>query len=305
MKKIESLDTMVRDFLDGRLSSKKRARFLQFIKENPDGDKLSEIHSSLFDQIQQLSEDDLLQLQYLLKQEDFGVVRPLWKKLIPYAAAMLCIGAFWFFNQDLTNVTELATISKTSQVERTVVLADGSEVILKDDALISAMSFTADERSVTLIGSGYFKVKSDSKPFFVKTEEGFVTRVLGTEFEVSAGQNMFSVAVDKGRVFVSKDHQEIAVLQKGDYVKVTDGNTELHATLAPSLNFENKSLREIVESLNQSYDAHIVLAPNVNTDIKSKVSFDSKLSVLEAVQLLCEINNLDFAFEHDQIVLKK
>jgi type II secretory pathway component GspD/PulD (secretin) len=71
------------------------------------------------------------------------------------------------------------------------------------------------------------------------------------------------------------------------------------------LDFENRSLSEIVRALSENYDAQIVMAPDVNSDIKTRVSFDKKLSIVEAIQLLCEINNLKYTFESNKIVLQK
>ncbi|MDR2282064.1 MAG: DUF4974 domain-containing protein, partial [Sphingobacterium sp.] len=87
--------------------------------------------------------------------------------------------------------------------------------------------------------------------------------------------------------------------------RVVDGNVQVHSTLAPSLDFENRSLSEIVRALSENYDAQIVMAPDVNSDIKTRVSFDKKLSIVEAIQLLCEINNLKYTFESNKIVLQK
>ncbi len=305
MKKIESLDTMVRDFLEGRLSSKKRALFLQFIKHSRDTSKLSEIHASLFDQIQLLSKDELIQLQDALKKEEKVIIRPLWRKLAPYAAALLCIGGFLFFNQYKVNTTDFPIALNPIGATNMVTLEDGTEVILKGKSSISDVSFTQTERTLTLTGDAYFKVKPNSTPFSVRTESGYNTRVLGTQFEVQAKENTFMVNVDKGRVFVSKGKSELAVLQKGDYIKVADGKEEIHSTLAPSLDFDNRSLDEIVKSLSENYDTHIVVAADVNSNIKTRVSFDKKLSIVEAIQLLCEINNLKYTFESNKIILQK
>ncbi|MDR2284374.1 MAG: FecR domain-containing protein, partial [Sphingobacterium sp.] len=214
MKKIESLDTMVRDFLEGRLSPKKRTLFLQFIRKSRDTSKLSEIHASLFDQIQQLSEEELIQLQNVLKREKEIAIRPLWLKLVPYAAAVLCIGAFLFSNQYKVDTTDFYTVLNSKETTDTVRLEDGTEVILKGKSSISDVSFTQTERTLTLTGDAYFKVKPNSTPFSVRTESGYHTRVLGTQFEVQTAENRFMVNVDKGRVFVSKGESELAVLQK-------------------------------------------------------------------------------------------
>lgn len=76
------------------------------------------------------------------------------------------------------------TVPKTSSY--TVVLSDGSEVILNaNSSIVYPEVFTSDKREVTIKGEAYFNVKKSSSPFIVKTENSYI-KVYGTSFNVNA-----------------------------------------------------------------------------------------------------------------------
>ena len=82
------------------------------------------------------------------------------------------------------------TLSTPRGGQYRIALPDGSEVWLNAMSTLKYTSrFSASERSVELIGEGYFAVKGDkSRPFRVVTG-GQTVEVLGTEFNISAYQD--------------------------------------------------------------------------------------------------------------------
>lgn len=100
--------------------------------------------------------------------------------------------------------------------QRRVLLADGSAVILNTDSAL-ALDFSAGRRGVRLLrGEAYFEVQPDSaRPFTVSSGIAQV-RVVGTRFNVRAGEEGgTAVDVESGIVACAN--------QRGDSVKLTAG----------------------------------------------------------------------------------
>lgn len=144
--------------------------------------------------------------------------------------------------------------------QRTVSLADGSEVWL-DWRTELTVSMTASERQVALLrGKALFSVASDpDRPFFV-VSEGAVATVLGTEFVVHRldGQTV-EVEVLEGAVGVQpEDGQATKRLGVADVVRITNGEVgqvssrplaEIGAWRDGLLVFEKRPLIEALETL--------------------------------------------------------
>ena len=132
-------------------------------------------------------------------------------KLWPYAAVAasiaIVLGLFIFIsNESSHHITDYGE-------QLVVTLPDGSEMILnaKSKASFDSENWDAD-RSVTLRGEAYFKVKKGSR-FTVKTLNGEVS-VLGTEFNVQSQDAFFEAVCYEGKVRVVS-HNEETVLTGG------------------------------------------------------------------------------------------
>lgn len=78
---------------------------------------------------------------------------------------------------------ELSVPKKSSY---TVVLSDGSEVVLNANSSISyPETFATDKREVTIKGEAFFNVKKSKIPFIVNTGSSYV-KVYGTTFNINA-----------------------------------------------------------------------------------------------------------------------
>ncbi len=120
-------------------------------------------------------------------------------KLWPYAAAAasiaIIIGLFIFTSTDTTFTTAHGE-------QLAVLLPDGSEMILnaKSDASFNKKNWDSN-RTVSLHGEAYFKVKKGSK-FTVTTTNGNVS-VLGTQFNVQSQGSYFEAVCYEGKVKVT------------------------------------------------------------------------------------------------------
>ena len=103
--------------------------------------------------------------------------------------------------------------------EKSVLLSDGTEVILNSDSeLTYNRNYNENNRSVHLIGEAYFSVEKGNIPFNVLTPYGKIS-VLGTSFNIRARNDGFEVGVNDGEVQVSNENS-LLNLSKGQLIDV-------------------------------------------------------------------------------------
>ena len=103
--------------------------------------------------------------------------------------------------------------------EKSVLLSDGTEVILNSDSeLTYNRNYNKNNRSVHLIGEAYFSVQKGNIPFNVLTPYGKIS-VLGTSFNIRARNDGFEVGVNDGEVQVSNENS-LLNLSKGQLINV-------------------------------------------------------------------------------------
>jgi len=142
-------------------------------------------------------------------------------KLLPYFAAAasiaIILGLFLF------NTNDSFTTSFGEQL--VIALPDGSEMILnaKSEASFDKDSWESN-RTVSLDGEAYFKVKKGSK-FTVTTRNGDVS-VLGTEFNVQSQKSFFEAVCYQGKVRVTNSQNDITLTAGKGYRKVARTDSE-------------------------------------------------------------------------------
>lgn len=124
---------------------------------------------------------------------------------LAWAASVVAVVACGALALHLTSSTErvASSVIETGVGEnRTVQLADGSNVLLGGHTRLE-VSFGADARKLTLArGEAFFKVAKDpARPFAVQAGSATVTAV-GTEFNVRRAADRVVVAVVEGRVLM-------------------------------------------------------------------------------------------------------
>jgi len=160
--------------------------------------------------------------------------------------------------------------------QRSVILADGSEIIMNTDTAIS-VDYSTQHRQITLHdGEAYFTVAADAKrPFEVQTHSGQV-RALGTEFNIKTGQNDVTVTVYQHAVRVTAENGKvIESLPEGQQVAFSDD--ALSAATTANLQrgqawrkqrmiFQDRPLAEVIAELNRYRSGSIIV---MNNDIKT------------------------------------
>jgi ferric-dicitrate binding protein FerR (iron transport regulator) len=204
---------------------------------------------------------------------------------------------------------ELAYNTMATPVGRqfSLVLPDGTRVWLNAASSIKyPVSFTGQERRVTLSGEAYFEVAANKKmPFKVESGKAEV-QVLGTSFNIHSytDEDRFFATLLEGSVQVKNQllaNQAPAILKPGQQAIVFTGtgnqqqaivvteNTDLDKVLAWKngfFNFEEASLDEVMKQLQRWYDIEVVYERGVpGIRFFGKISRNVKLSgVLKALE---------------------
>ncbi|MBO0144704.1 FecR family protein [Agrobacterium sp. Ap1] len=131
--------------------------------------------------------------------------------------AALVAGAIWLERPGL--IQDLRADYMTARGERrTVMLADGSSVLLDADSALVDVSAAGERRVRLLRGGAFFEVVPSTIPFVVEAAGGRV-EVLGTGFDVRLVADGGSVTLAHGRVSVRTDaHAGTTTLEPGQQV---------------------------------------------------------------------------------------
>jgi transmembrane sensor len=177
----------------------------------------------------------------------------------------------------------------------TVSLIDGSVVRLGPSSSLAVWS--SDQRSVSLNGTAFFAVASDSlNPFTIRTDAGRVA-VLGTRFELRSGPDSLRLVVVEGRV---------ALTAAGESVEVGQGAvTTIRAGSAPAqprpanvwdllewseglLIFQSTPLRQVMEEVS----AHFGVPVSVNDSTlasRSVTAWFGDETLSQVVNTICQV----------------
>ena len=140
----------------------------------------------------------------------------------------LSLVVFKNFQDNQKERTAYWAMMKKTSTERAeykyILLPDSTQVWLNAGSTLDYPEhFDEATREVTLVGEAYFDVKHAAEhPFIIHTGQ-IQTTVLGTAFNINAytDRSNIQVSVSRGKVKVSRGDQLIAMLVKGQEVKVS------------------------------------------------------------------------------------
>lgn len=234
--------------------------------------------------------------------------------------AILLIGSISFYfgstwNNDHIQKQIYTNINGKSQVT----LPDGTSVWLHDNSTLSYTSdFQKRNRSVILKGKAFFEVTKDKRKKFIVHTDGVNISVYGTKFSVASQDDAEEVEVSllEGTVALSsnkKDSKE-HFLQPGEtgiYNKKNENvlirkSTETDiAWTASTIQFSNRSLKEICDVLSQRYGINI----HISATIGNKYIYTFKLhdeTISEILELMASINPFKYSYQQDgSIIISK
>jgi ferric-dicitrate binding protein FerR (iron transport regulator) len=183
-------------------------------------------------------------------------VRPLYRNwTIGIAASIvLLFGLFSIFE---TNNTIIETGFGEN---RTIVLLDGSEVILNSKSKITYNEKDwQNKRTLTLDGEAYFIVKKGNK-FTVEKANGSVM-VLGTEFNVNSTSDFFDVVCYEGKVAVKTNESDHVLLPTNSVRKINGHSAESSIThlikptwVSGESTFKSVPIKYVITALEDQYN---------------------------------------------------
>lgn len=196
-------------------------------------------------------------------------------------------------------------------------LSDGTMVWLNAGSQFSYPSrFSQKYRKVSLEGEGYFEVTHSGKSPFTVELQKLNVRVLGTKFNVKAYKGEpYWVALKEGSIEVATlDKKEKKRLMPNDQVYYTEQSGLLmvksthavsaNAWITGDLKFENKTLQEIIHSMERRYDVRIKIIDS--TELVQDLftcHFRKDISLRQAMDLLKETRRVNYRIEKDTVYL--
>jgi ferric-dicitrate binding protein FerR (iron transport regulator) len=233
-----------------------------------------------------------------------------WYKI---AAALLMVAVSAFVINYFVNKPE-DIFHQTADNTLSVVLPDGSQITLnRHSSLAYSSAFGDDERTVTLVGEGFFDVvRNTRKPFIIEVNKAKV-EVLGTSFNIRAYETTkkVEVIVKTGVVRLSapdlKTEIKLTAGEKGVFALETqalasDVNKDVNflSWNTRTLIFEENDLRTVIETINKTYHTNITIATDIPVSCVVTVSFDQQ--TLDAVLNVLETTlNLTYKINGNQI----
>lgn len=195
--KKQNIEIAIQHFIKGDASPEMQKFLLDWLKENPENQKLLFGEKDLWDasQIGSSKLNEIETQQWINLQEKISKQRSKtihFRKLLRIAAVVIIsLGLGWsghyFYSSDFfsSNQVEQKTVAALKGQVKEIFLADGTHVWLNSDSELSFPSdFTAKNREIELQGEAFFEVTSHEEyPFIVKTKNHTV-KVTGTKFNI-------------------------------------------------------------------------------------------------------------------------
>lgn len=255
-------------------------------------------------------------------------IKPIYWKIAATAAAILIIAllsvnlfkmsslesGYYNINANI-NVNEI-NVPRGQTV--TLTLSDGTKVWLNADTkFIYPSRFSSQNRSVKIIGEGFFEVEHNKESPFIVQSGDISTTVLGTKFNVKAYQGeQIAITLLEGIIEVSRDkledkvrldrpNQQIAVSQKGFIRKGFVDAQILSQWITGELYFVDEPLVNIANTLERKFNINIDIQSEQlgNTIFNSRIQKDA--SLVDILNILKETRKLDYSIDEKQIYLKE
>jgi len=239
------------------------------------------------------------------------------------AALMICITilAWKLGNNRLSNSNQQPKIVAAQKTKRqrlqTISLPDGTRVTLNEDSKLDyPATFNQSTRDVYLTGEAFFDVKHDArKPFLVHTGK-FVTRVLGTAFNIKAypGDAAMAVTVTRGRVQVQSDSikKTLGILSAGDQLVIdkisintsyTKANVEkVLEWKANDMKFDNATVDEAIIALGNRFDVMVHFQNEQLRHCRFTADFSND-NLKQSLDIICTLINAEWKQSKDAILI--
>ncbi|MBC7747457.1 MAG: FecR domain-containing protein [Methylotenera sp.] len=245
-----------------------------------------------------------------------GVLRALYYKTATIAAiGIALIGIVFLFNPEYNHRTIIQSTAKGEQ--KTLLLPDGSQILLNANSSLSYSSDFKTKRNLILSGEAYFKViKNPNRPFIVKSEQ-FETKVLGTSFTIKAYKNQSNeIKVLTGIVEVNSTENTSwkFILTKNQQLKFSKSmlpvqsfatNEDFLAWTKNTLIFTNSTLGEAAETLENKFNVSIIFDSHDLRELRITGKF-KKENLNNILQSIAVVKQLEIEFiTQNQIYIRE
>lgn len=195
-------------------------------------------------------------------------------------------------------------------------LPDGSSVLMNENSELrySAASFESGAREVKLTGEAYFDIAhKPESPFLVRTGP-VVTRVLGTAFNINAGQKEVIVTVTRGLVEVSSEEKVFGRIRPDEQITV---NTETRQYNTASVHaeeeitwknsylvFDNIDLAQAGEIIRGHYGIELRFSDPQLLKCRITASFLNNEDLATVLTVLSEMMGASYTIEGNRVLIK-
>lgn len=247
------------------------------------------------------------------------------KPFLGYAASfiLLALASYFYINHPFTKpaiehvvLAEKITKTTTRGQKSTIMLSDGSKVILNAESSITYFKyFTDTSRNIELSGEAFFDVAKDkNRPFNVKTESA-TTTALGTSFNINNRSGNQKISLASGSVKISSPViSETFVLIPGEALSINSSTNQISKGIFDVnkdlswkdgvLFFQDTRVAEIIGTLERWYDVKIQVSSNAILSKRYTGTFkNSSLEhVLESMSFALD---LSYKMDGKNISIKK
>jgi transmembrane sensor len=201
------------------------------------------------------------------------------------------------------------------QQDVALILPDMSKVDMRKGSTLTISEDWANqkEREIWLDGEAYFNVKkldNAKRKFTVHLSKGLI-EVLGTKFLVKSDSTFTRVILEEGEISFKYNGQDYK-LSPGDVLLINDQMVSINYKTDirnydnwrdSKLSFENKTVKEIITTINNSYNLNIKIGNLKLSNRKITASVNSQDPMI-LLQAIAEIYNIQLIKKTNEIILK-
>ncbi|NBC84364.1 MAG: DUF4974 domain-containing protein [Bacteroidetes bacterium] len=303
-------ELLITKYLSGESSDLETEQLIRWLEKNPANRKVLREYQKTWDHTNFTHVQSKLDIEkewqlFIKKRNDQGTHYSLKKNrfnpmlriaAVLIAGVLIASTILYFYNRPV----QYATANTVKSIE----LDDGSTVLLNKYSTLVVHPFkNKNNRELKLQGEAYFDVQPDrQKPFVVSTNNLEII-VVGTSFNVNEypGNNYSNVVVSSGKVAVNHKSLNVELLagdmarlhkNEGELIKQVNSDTNYLSWKTHIFEFNNDSLKKVVETLNRVYDKKIIITNKSLNDCTITARFE-KQSVQSIVEVLSSLLNVE------------
>lgn len=311
----ERIHYLYKQYLENRCSRQEFDEFFSYLQQAEHNELIRKLISETY------AGSDRSLLTYVDEDGHLVLPEPQWfspspsrsrRKSLLVAACfflLLSAGIFWWLKPRREAPAQAAALAlrSTGRSEyKYLLLPDSTQVWLNAASKLEfPAEFEGAERSVYLSGEAYFDVKhADRIPFIIHTGK-VSTKVLGTAFNIRAypGLQHIVVSVSRGKVQVNYEDKVVALLGKGQQVKLDSqsqdasekpiASEQVAAWQQGNLIYEDERLSDILSDLERVYNVQIRMETPSLGSLQVSTSFKKEIGVEQALQVLCRLTDTE------------